>query len=231
MNWRKGLLAGAGILFLIFAIYLFFTPKGGYHTYYDRIFYDTLSIQSYDEKIVDVLLKNQTRYRFRLGAAGPSDVNLNVIITDSDGDELSILDFRDQGETIYVEFISNKSGNYSIYLKELDEGYSYTAVFSVSERFDDYYPGGGRYASINNLLRWMQTVFLAIIGIGLLFSAFWNNIKKLKKSWRACVQSLKKKRSLLRDFIGDAGYHFGATETVIWQCAVSWDLSQIPEEV
>ena len=147
MNWRKGLLAGAGTLLLILAIHIYFAPKGAYHTYYDRIFYDTLSIQSYDEKIVDLLLENQARYRFRLSAAdGPSDVNLNVIITDSDGNELSLLDFRDQGETIYWESISNRSGNYSIYLKELNEGYSYTASFSVAQRIDDYYPEGGRYA-------------------------------------------------------------------------------------
>lgn len=184
MNWRRGFFAGAGMLFLIFAVYLFFTPKGGYHTYYENVFYARFSIQSYDEKIVNVLLENQTRYRFTLSAADPSDVNANVAIIDSDGDEIVILDFRDQGGHIEGEFISNKSGNYTVCLTELNEGYSYTADFSVDERIDEYYPGGGRYASINNLIRRIQAVFLAIIGTGLLFSTFWNNIKKAKKSWR-----------------------------------------------
>lgn len=184
MNWRKGLLAGAGILFLVFAVYLFFTPKGAYHTYYKNIFYERFSMQSYDEKIVNVLLENQTRYRFSLSAAEPSDVNADVAIMDSDGDEMSIVDSIDLGGRIEGEFVSNKSGNYTVYLTELNEGYSYTAAFSVDERIDEYYPGGGRYASINNLMRRIQAVFLAIVGTGFLFSTFWNNVKKSKKSWR-----------------------------------------------
>lgn len=177
MNLSKGFYAALGISILIIAVYLFFTPQGAYHTYYDRIFYDTLSIQSYDEKTVNVLIENQTNYEFRLSASNSTDVNVKVVIADSDGNKISINNPKDFGSRIEGSFKSTVPGNYSFHLTE-QNGNSYSAEFLVRERIDDYYPGGGRYASINNFMRRIQAFFLAIIGTGLILSVFWKNIKK-----------------------------------------------------
>lgn len=147
-------------------IYAIVSPDGGaYHTYYENIFYTRFLMQSYDEKIVDLLLENQTRYQFILCAVSSSNVKANVVITDPDGDELSILDFIDHEVAILGEFITNEEGNYSIGLKALDEGSSYLADFSIAERFDEYYPEGGRYAGRNKSIRLIKGTLLVISGI------------------------------------------------------------------
>lgn len=175
---RKIVFSVLGVVLLVVAFFLLMTPRGGTHTYYDNVFSENLVMQSFEEKIVTVSLENMTHYQLFLGASETSDVRFTIL--DPNQNELSILGFRElPGGAFDGEFITTTQGNYTIHITENNQDNSYNAYFSVSERIDEYYPQGGRYGSINNLLKNIQAAFIAIAGIGFVITAFWKDLKKL----------------------------------------------------
>ena len=181
MVYRKIIFSVLGILIIVVAFFIFITPRGGTHTYYEDVFYSRFYIESFEENIFSILLNNQTRYQFTLSTASKSDVNADVFILDSFKNQISILDFRDFGGAIRGEFNSKNSGNYTFSITEPKENYSYTADFNVNQRIDEYYPTGGRYGNVNNAIKNIPAVFLSFIGFGFILSAFWKEITKI---WR-----------------------------------------------
>jgi len=178
MNLVKMYIFALGIFVLIIAVYGFITPRGGYHTYYNDVFYDTFTIQNYGEKAFNVPLENQTDYEFRLSSFDATDLNVKIAIS-YNGGKISIYHTNDLGSTLFRSHKSITQGNYSFIIME-ENGDSYSAGFWARERIRDYYPEGGRYGSINNFIKNIKASILAIFGIVLLIAAFWIGKKREK---------------------------------------------------
>ena len=181
MFYRKVVFSVLGVVLLVVAFFLFITPRGGTHTYYDNVFSESVIVQSFKEKLVTVSLENVTRYQLFLGGYKISDVSFTIL--DPNKNELSVLGFRElPGGAGDCEFITNNAGNYTIHLTGDDQENFYNVDLRISERIDEYYPQGGRYGSINNLLKNIQAAFIAIVGIVIILTVFWKDHKKPTQS-------------------------------------------------
>ena len=176
MFYRKVVFSVLGVVLLVVAFFLFITPRGGTHTYYDNVFSENVIVQSFKEKLVTVSLENVTRYQLFLAGFKISDVSFTIL--DPNKNELSVLGFRElPGDAVDCEFVTNNAGNYTIHLTGDNQENFYNVDLRISERIDEYYPQGGRYGSINNLLKNIQAAFIAIAGIAFIITAFWKDLK------------------------------------------------------
>lgn len=173
------MLAAFCILVSAIGVYDIISPiPGAYRTTHPNVYNTSLSMAIQYEKVVEVLLENQTGYRFSLGADSKVDVNVQVVITSFLGENISIQNFQDYGGSISGEFVSNDAGNYTFRLTELDDSSDYDAYFAVDQIIVEYFPDGGRYASRNRDIKTTGGIIKIAFGIAFLVVIFWSKFFK-----------------------------------------------------
>ena len=181
----KKFLVLPGIIFVIIGIVIIISPiPGAYHTYYSTIFNTTFEMQPELEQNIEVLLKNQTTYNFYISTSSQADINPQVNLTTSYGEQIQIFVLVELKGYIEAEFISTEAGNYTFHLTELNQQSPYPTSFGVRKEINDYYPDGGRYASINIAMKNNVGFLIIIFGCAITLPLF---LKKVKVYFTALI--------------------------------------------
>ena len=147
MRLRRKIFIIVGIFLLLFGFYVYdvVSPdsSAGYRTRLTPIFSSDFPIESFENEIVVVDLKNDSNYQYELVTLVNDPVNVSWIILDPDGYEVDVFYSHegfnpftnDEGLERYRiigRFNSTVSGNYSILMTEIS-GQSFLAEFEVAE--------------------------------------------------------------------------------------------------
>ena len=147
MRLLSKILIVTGIIVLAFGFYVlrvaWLEPTGGFRTSHTLVFSSEFSIESFDNKIVVVDLKNYSNYEYELITYVDEYVNVSCSVTNPDGYEVEIFNFHKgfdifpddqefQRYHIRGQFNSTVTGNYNIIMNEIS-GESFSVEFELAE--------------------------------------------------------------------------------------------------